>query len=173
MSEAANRAAPTPEEFSPMSARPSLIRSVPFWILLIGSLASAVYGTFLVLDKVTTMTNTLADQTATGVEVYAGQSWIVVGAAFIGAGIIGLALTLTVAAVYTILPRPAVAPVEAIDWSAQDAEDEEPVVAAPAVTEVVAAETVVVDEPVAEEPVVEKAAAEEPAVETDDKPLTR
>lgn len=81
-----------------MTVRPSLARSIPFWILLAGSLASAAAGTVLVIDKVTTMTDTLTDGSATGVEVYAGQSWIMLGSALVGAGLIGLVAVLSLAA---------------------------------------------------------------------------
>lgn len=87
-----------------MTDRPRLFRSIPFWVLLVGSLASIGYGGWLVLDKISTMTATLADGSATGVEVYAGQSWIVVGGAFIGAGLIGLVAVLALAALRSFAP---------------------------------------------------------------------
>jgi len=81
-----------------MTARPRLVRSVPYWALIAGSVASGGVGLWLTLDKLGTMATTLADGSATGVDVYAGQSWAVLGSILIGAGLIGLALALTLAA---------------------------------------------------------------------------
>ena len=85
----------------------SLRRSIPFWLLLAGSLVSFGYGGFLVLDKISTMTATLANGSATGVDVYVGQSWIVVGAAFIGAGLLGLVTLLALAVIRSLVAAPA------------------------------------------------------------------
>lgn len=91
-----------------MTVRPRLVRSGPFWLLLVGSLASLGYGGWLVLDKIATMTATLADGSATGIEVYAGQSWVMVGGAFLLAGLIGLGtiLALAVARSFVALAAP-------------------------------------------------------------------
>ncbi|MEN2741107.1 hypothetical protein ABCS02_25265 [Microbacterium sp. X-17] len=107
-----------------MNTRPRLVRSVSFWALLVVSLASLGYGLWIVLDKIGVMTSTLQDQSATGVEVYAGQSWIVFGAAFVGAGVIGLIVTLALLALRSLLPAPEVAVVETIDWTTEDADVE-------------------------------------------------
>ncbi|MDC7802527.1 hypothetical protein PP359_01175 [Sphingomonas sp. BLCC-B65] len=77
----------------PNTAR--VIRSIPFWVLVGGSLVAVGGGVYLLVDKLTVMASTLADGTATGVEVYAGQIWAVLGAILIGVGLIGLALALT------------------------------------------------------------------------------
>lgn len=92
--------------------RPRLTRSVPFWILLSGSVVSIGAGAFVLVEKLGTMATTLADGTATGVEVYAGQIWAVLGAILVGAGLIGLALAATLATLRSFAP---VAPVEVID----------------------------------------------------------
>ncbi|MFE1663230.1 hypothetical protein [Microbacterium sp. P02] len=105
-----------------MSVRPRLIRSIPFWVLLIGSIASAALGTWLVLDKIGTMTSTITDGSATGVEVYAGQAWVTVGAGLLTAGLIGLVLVLTLAVVRSFLPA---AVVEEIEIAASDDFDED------------------------------------------------
>ena len=81
-----------------MTARPRLVRSIPYWALVVGSVASGGVGLWLTLDKLGTMATTLADGSATGVDVYAGQSWAVLGSILIGAGLLGLALALTLAA---------------------------------------------------------------------------
>ena len=91
---------------------PRLSRSIPFWVLVGGSVVAIGAGTYLLVDKLGTMAATLTDGTATGVEVYAGQIWAVLGAILIGAGLIGLALALTVGAVRTLVPA---APVEVVE----------------------------------------------------------
>lgn len=100
----------------------SLTRSIPFWLLLVLSLASAAVGAWLIADNAGIMTAKLLDGTATGVEVYVGQPMIVVGAVLAGAGVIGVLLTLALAAAKSLIPTPAPVVAEPIDWSA-DAED--------------------------------------------------
>lgn len=109
-----------------MSQRPRLVRSIPFWILVLGSLASALYGTLVVVDRTGTMTTTLADGSATGVEVYAGQAWVTFGAALVGAGLVGLvaALFLAVAAGFVPAPAPEVVEPPAGDEAEPEAEVE-------------------------------------------------
>ena len=107
-----------------MSTRPRLVRSIPFWGLLAASLASAGVGLYIVNDKLGTMTSTINDGTATPVDVYVGPSIVLVGAIALGAGIVGLLLTLAIAAASTLRPHPAVEVVEPIDWDADaDADD--------------------------------------------------
>ncbi|WP_240744529.1 hypothetical protein [Microbacterium sp. PF5] len=54
----------------------TLTRSIGFWILLIVSLAAIGVGGWLIAGQIGTMTSTLLDGTATGVEVYVGsRSW--------------------------------------------------------------------------------------------------
>ncbi|WP_296195633.1 dinucleotide-utilizing enzyme [uncultured Microbacterium sp.] len=72
-------------------------RSLPFWTLVVLSLASAATGIVLALTKIATMESTIQAQTATGVEVYGGQAWIVFGAALAGAGLVGFFAALAVA----------------------------------------------------------------------------
>lgn len=86
------------------NTRPRLTRSVPFWILLGGSVVSIGVGAYVLVEKLATMATKLADGTATGVEVYAGQIWAVLGAIMIGAGLIGLALGLTLAVLRSFVP---------------------------------------------------------------------
>lgn len=114
-----------------MTARPRLTRSIPFWILLVGSLASIALGAWLIVDKIATMSATLLDGTATGVEVYGGQSWVTVGAALVGAGLVGLVSTLFLAVLRSFVPVAAVASAETIDWDSETdtLTDAEPVVA--------------------------------------------
>ncbi|WP_067200071.1 hypothetical protein [Microbacterium sp. XT11] len=87
--------------------RTTLTRTIAFWLLLLASLTSAGLGGWLVAGQVGTMTSTLLDGTATGIEVYVGQSLVVLGAALLGAGALGLLLTLALAAVQAVLPSPA------------------------------------------------------------------
>ncbi len=114
-----------------MTARPRLTRSIPFWILLVGSLASIALGAWLVVDKIATMSATLLDGTATGVEVYGGQSWVTLGAALVGAGLVGLVSTLFLAVLRSFVPVAAVASAETIDWDSESdtLTDAEPVLA--------------------------------------------
>lgn len=115
-----------------MSTRPSLIRSVPFWVLVAGSIASAAAGGAILADKISVMTTTLTDGSATGIEVYVGQTVAIVGAVLAGAGVIGILLALTVASLATLRPVPTIETVEPIDWTEQSdvepaaAEDAEP-----------------------------------------------
>jgi len=111
-----------------MNTTPSLTRSIPFWILLVGSLASIAFGVWLTVDRLSVMTATLLDGTATGVEVYAGQSWAVFAAAFVGAGLVGLVavLALAVARSFTVGQ---VGALEAVAWA--DDEVEAPIEEAP------------------------------------------
>lgn len=108
----------------------SLTRSIGFWLLLVLSLATAGVGGWLVSGQVGSMTSTLLDNTATGVDVYVGQSLIVVGSVLLGAGVIGILLSVALTAVQAMLPAPT-----PVVWTA-----EEPAPEAPAETTV--AETV-------------------------------
>lgn len=100
----------------------SLTRSIGFWLLLVVSLATTAVGGWLISGQIGTMTTTLLDGTATGVEVYVGQSLVVVGAGVLAAGIIGILLTLGLVAARSLVPASAPAAVETIDWSADPAE---------------------------------------------------
>lgn len=103
----------------------SLTRSIGFWLLLVLSLASAGVGGWLIAGQIGTMTSTLLDGTATGIEVYVGQSLVVVGAALLGAGVIGILIAVALSAVQALLPSPASVVVEPIDWAAEsDAVDD-------------------------------------------------
>ena len=109
-----------------MTARPRLARSVPYWVLVVGSVAAGAVGLWLTLDKLGVMTDTLADGSATGVEVYAGQSWAVLGAILIGTGLIGLAFALTLAAAASLMKHaePAVVLAEPLDEHDNETDDE-------------------------------------------------
>lgn len=88
----------------------ALNRSIPFWTLLIVSVALAGSGAWVVAQHLGTMTKTLLDGSATGLEVYGGQSWIVIGAALLGAGALGVLITLATAVIAALLPAPAASP---------------------------------------------------------------
>ena len=107
-----------------MPTRPPLVRSIPFWALVAASLATAGAGALLLVDKLGVMTTTLTDGTATGVEVYVGQSIAGLGATLIGVGIVGILISLAVAALSTLRPHAPVEIVEPIDWASEDAADE-------------------------------------------------
>ncbi|MDX2375271.1 dinucleotide-utilizing enzyme [Microbacterium sp. LRZ72] len=91
-----------------MTIRPRLSRSIPFWILLVGSALATALGAWFTFDTLGTMSTTLLDGTATGVDVYVGQVWAVFGAILLASGLIGFALALTLGAASTLL-RPTVA----------------------------------------------------------------
>lgn len=96
-----------------------LSRSTPFWVLVGGSVVTIAGGAYLLVSKLTLMASTLTDGTATGVEVYAGQIWAVLGAILVGVGAIGLALALTLGALRTIVaPAPAVWEEEVVEIAA-------------------------------------------------------
>ncbi|MDQ0725267.1 hypothetical protein [Microbacterium sp. W4I20] len=97
----------------------SLTRSIGFWLLLVVSLVTTAVGAWLISSQIGTMTTTLLDGTATGVEVYVGQSLVVVGAGVLAAGIIGILLTLGLVAARSLVATPAPAVVEAIDWTTE------------------------------------------------------
>ncbi|NLP86036.1 dinucleotide-utilizing enzyme [Microbacterium sp. CFH 90308] len=109
-----------------MSTRPHLVRSVPFWGLVVVSLATAAGGAYLLSDRLGTMTTVLTAGTATPVDVYVGQSMAVAGAVVLGAGIIGLLLALAIAALSTLRPRAAAEPAEAADASDEPHMDADP-----------------------------------------------
>ena len=142
-----------------MTTRPSLLRSIPFWLLIVLSLATVVYGAWLFIVTTGSMTAGLAAQTATTADVYVGQIIAIIGGILIGTGLLGLALALVLAVLRSLIPAPAAEIVEPIDWN-----DEEEVVAV--VEEPVAQP--VVSEPVVAEPVTgytaaPAAAADKPA----------
>jgi threonine dehydrogenase-like Zn-dependent dehydrogenase len=105
-----------------MAVRPRLTRSIPFWILLIGSLAVTAYGAWLVVDRISTMNATITAQTATGVEVYGGQAWVTLGAALVGAGVIGLVASLFLAVLRSFVPA-TIEVVEPVEWSEESLAD--------------------------------------------------
>lgn len=109
----------------------SLTRSMGFWLLLVVSLATTAVGAWLISGQIGTMTTTLLDGTATGVEVYVGQSLVVVGAGVLAAGIVGILLTLALVAARSLVPAPAPAVVEAIDWTVEADETPAPVATTP------------------------------------------
>lgn len=119
-----------------MTIRPSLVRSIPFWILLVGSLATSAFGAWLAVTTLGTMSTALTAGTATPVDVYVGQVWAIVGGVLIATGILGLALVLVLGVLRSFVPVTDVEIIEALDWSADDEDrtsDEAPTSSAPAV----------------------------------------
>ncbi|WP_194395582.1 dinucleotide-utilizing enzyme [Microbacterium atlanticum] len=149
-----------------MPTRPRLARSIPFWGLLLVSLATIAGGWFLTNRTLGSMTTTLTDGTATGVDVYVGQSIAQLGAVLIGAGVVGVLLALTVAALSTLRPRP-VEGAEQPAWTADERDAAAPAVAAPATAEPAvaspAAEPAVAPTPAAADAAAEPAVAPTPA----------
>lgn len=97
----------------------SLTRSIGFWLLLVLALASTAVGGWLISGQIGTMTTTLLDGTATGIEVYVGQSLVVVGSALLGAGVLGILLAVALVAVQSLIPAATPVVVEPIDWTAE------------------------------------------------------
>ena len=141
----------------------SLTRSIGFWLLLVVSLATTAVGAWLISGQIGTMTTTLLDGTATGVEVYVGQSLVVVGAGVLAAGIVGILLTLGLVAARSLVPMPAPAVVEAIDWTVETDETPAPVAVAPAVYTTPSTDAAPVSEDVATDAVPETAATNDTA----------
>jgi hypothetical protein len=91
---------------SELAHRPApLHRSIPFWVLVGGSAATAATGAFLLVDKLAGMSTVLLDGSATGVDVYVGQVWAILGAILVGAGALGLGLALTLGVLRGLLTR--------------------------------------------------------------------
>lgn len=147
----------------------SLTRSIGFWLLLVVSLVTTAVGGWLVASQIGTMTTTLVAGTATGVEVYVGQSLVVVGAGVLGAGIVGILLSLVLVAARALVPTAAPTVVEAIDWTA---EADETTAAAAEPTEASAAAAPVVDT-TDEAAVTEKNAASETDTDETEPSITR
>jgi hypothetical protein len=103
-----------------MTVRPSLVRSIPFWILLVGSVAVSAFGAWLAVTTLATMSTALTDGTATPVDVYVGQVWAIVGGVLIATGVLGLALALVLAVLRSFVPVTDVEIIEAMNWSADD-----------------------------------------------------
>lgn len=72
------------------------LRALPIAALTVASAASAGFGVWLTLDKLTSLEAVLVDGTATVADVYVGQSWVVFAAALVGAGLVGLFAALAV-----------------------------------------------------------------------------
>jgi hypothetical protein len=103
-----------------MNTRPRLISSIPFWVLLVASLAAVASGVWVVLDRLERISTAILTQTPEAViEVYQSQSTIIVGAVVLGAGLVGLLITLGVAALSTLRTQPEIV-VEEIDWTSDD-----------------------------------------------------
>ncbi len=134
-----------------------LSRSIPFWVLVGGSAVATVGGAFVLFSKLGAMDAALTANTATTSDVYVGQIWAIAGAILAGIGLIGLALSLVVAALSSLARPAAVAVVEPPAWEEDVVEIDEPAGASssPAVTPA---------EPVADAP----ATHDEPLIATGD-----
>lgn len=108
-----------------------LSRSIPFWVLVAGSVVAIAGGAYLLITKLAVMASTLTDGSATGVEVYAGQTWAVIGGILVGAGLVGLALALTLAALRAVV-APRAIEVEAVEVISAPAWEDEIVETVPA-----------------------------------------
>jgi hypothetical protein len=135
-----------------MNTRPTLLRSIPFWILVVASIASIVIGAWLFVTKIGQMQTAITSQSQTAaVDVYVGQSVAVLAAALVGAGAIGILIALAVAAISTLRPT-AVDIYEAVEWTSEETDQ-------PSTAEQVPAQ------PVGAEAVAEPVAAAAPTVD--------
>ncbi|GLI27421.1 hypothetical protein ARHIZOSPH14_16630 [Agromyces rhizosphaerae] len=66
---------------------------------LAGSIAALAYGALMTARTMGTLTTALDSGAATAADVYGGQSWVVVWAAVLGAGIIGTVVAISALAV--------------------------------------------------------------------------
>ena len=98
------------------TARPSLTRSIPFWALVVLSLAAVAYGAWFALSQITAMTAALSGPAPTAAEVYGPQSLAIVGAVVLGAGIVGILLALALAALRALVPSE---PLEVVEVAEQ------------------------------------------------------
>lgn len=108
-----------------MRTRPRLITSIPFWVLVAGSLAALGAGLWNVFRGIGAMEQVLTNPNATVVEVYVGQTWASVGAGLLAAGVVGLFIALALGAASVFAHRNDVA-VETIDWNSDDETADEP-----------------------------------------------
>ncbi len=135
-----------------MTFRPSLARSIPFWVLLVVSAALTGVGAWLVLDRLGRMEAAILTQSPEAtIEVYVGAPSVTASAFVLGAGLVGLLLTLAVAAVRTLLPAAPVVFAEELEETEEEVfptEDGPVIPAAPAV----ATEPVIAEDPDVETP---------------------
>lgn len=109
-----------------MTTRPRLIRSIPFWLLIVGSLATIAYGAWILITTTGSMTAALTAQTATTSDVYVGQIVAIFGGILVATGLIGLALALVLGVVRSLVATPVaevVEVVEPVEWTDEDAVD--------------------------------------------------
>ncbi|WP_125131748.1 dinucleotide-utilizing enzyme [Microbacterium sp. 10M-3C3] len=131
-----------------MTARP-LTRSIPFWILLISSLVVTGVGAWLTFDRLSRIETAITTPSAdSNVEVFVGQPAATIGGVLLSVGVLGLLLSLAVAAIASVLPRPA-APTVADD-EVDTVGSTDPVVAPVTATD--ATEPVIAEDPDIETP---------------------
>lgn len=140
---------------------PRLSRSIPFWVLVVGSVVALAGGTYLLVSKLDTIATMITNGTATGVEVYAGQIWAVFGAILIGSGLIGLALALTLGTLRAFAAPAEIA--EPLVWEEEIVEIAPVDAVAEADAEPVAPAASVVDEPAVDDTPAAEPAADETA----------
>ena len=146
-----------------MNPRPSLLASIPYWILVVASLVVTALGAWILMSKIGAMTTTLTDGSATAVDVYVGPTVALLGAVLIGVGVIGILIALAVAALSSLRPKGGV--VEVLEPVAFVEETDIFAPAAEAAPAPVVAEAPVAEAPVAEAPVAEAPVADAPVAE--------
>lgn len=101
----------------------ALTRRIGFWFLAVASVASAAMGTAIVTGQLSSMNTLLVAGTATTADVYVGQSLVVVGAALLGAGILGGLLTVAVSLLQGSRTTPVPVPDARTDAASVSAQD--------------------------------------------------
>src|SRR5689334_2279594 len=136
-----------------MNPRPSLLASIPYWLLVVAPLVVTALGAWILTSKIGAMTTTLTDGSATAVDVYVGPTVALLGAVLIGVGVIGILIALAVAALSSLRPKGAVEVLEPVAYV------EETDVFAPVAPEAVPAPAFV-EAPVADAPAADADVAE-------------
>ncbi|GAA1694252.1 hypothetical protein GCM10009808_09180 [Microbacterium sediminicola] len=142
-----------------------LVRSLPFWVLIVASVVSLGIGLWLVLSKSAELSTTLADGSAGYEQVYVNPTWIGFGGILTGVGVLGVLLALVLAALASALPQPVVIEEMITEVEGDLVEVEENVA-------IIAAPDDLPDAPVAEEAaeeVAEETSEEAPSEETPEK----
>lgn len=98
-----------------------LIRSIPFWVLVVASIAATAVGVDQLIARLNALDVVLTDGSASMSDLYVGQIWAVASAILAGIGLIGIAIALAVAAMASLAPAAVPAPQPTV-WTAAPAE---------------------------------------------------
>ena len=155
------------------TARPTVMRSIPFWALVVLSLAAVIFGAWFALTQISAMNAALTAGTATGVEVYGGQSLAVLGGIVLGVGLLGILLALAVASLRAFVPAARREVVEAAEPYVNAGPWDGAPTDGPVVSDAVVSDTVVSDAVPAETPVIPSSTARVDQAASGSTPLPR